>query len=125
MDTNIPKASRYGACGDSACPTCGNSLQNAIPADRHDLRRCASCKLVFEPLAEHPELAKRRLVQTEDAITALLRDGKLPEIDYVPLSTTDRASALRLLLNARNRFRRAIDATPAPPPNPQPGEPRD
>lgn len=46
-----PLANRGGVGEEGCCPRCQNSLQNGTPADRPDLRRCATCKTVFRPLA--------------------------------------------------------------------------
>lgn len=32
---------------DYHCPNCGNNLQNEKPADAPNLRRCASCKTIW------------------------------------------------------------------------------
>lgn len=52
IDNPYPQSQRCGPCGTSACPQCQNSLQNDIPADRADLRRCATCKIIFRPCPE-------------------------------------------------------------------------
>lgn len=45
-----PKSKCLGPLNTSACPECGNSLGHGIPDDAPDLRRCASCKLIFSPM---------------------------------------------------------------------------
>lgn len=37
-----------GPNGEPKCPSCGNSLQNRIPYNANQLRRCATCKTVWE-----------------------------------------------------------------------------
>ncbi len=49
-DKLIPKSKSLGPSGKSKCPECGNSSQNATPADRLDLKLCANCKLIFKPM---------------------------------------------------------------------------
>lgn len=50
MEVPQYKTAKYlGPTGSSKCPSCGNSLQNGIPIDRPDLRRCADCKVIFIP----------------------------------------------------------------------------
>jgi hypothetical protein len=42
-------ATKIGPSGDFACPKCQNSMDNAnISGNKRHLRRCASCKTVFE-----------------------------------------------------------------------------
>lgn len=36
-----------GPLNQPRCPKCGNSLQNAIPGEARNFRRCADCKTVF------------------------------------------------------------------------------
>lgn len=44
----IPLATEFGI-GDWRCPECKNSIDNGKPADNsEELRRCASCKLIFK-----------------------------------------------------------------------------
>ena len=42
------KPYQLGPTGEHCCPKCQNSMQNAIPEGSPHLRRCASCKTVFE-----------------------------------------------------------------------------
>lgn len=37
-----------GPNGQPRCPKCLNSMQNGIPADKQDHRRCATCKHVWK-----------------------------------------------------------------------------
>jgi hypothetical protein len=47
------KISQYlGINNRSACPHCGNSVQNGVPDGSPRVRRCASCKHVFRAHAE-------------------------------------------------------------------------
>jgi len=45
---NEPQSTSLGPTGKSACPFCQNSAQNGVPAGSDDLRRCATCKVIFK-----------------------------------------------------------------------------
>jgi len=52
-----------GPFGEPNCVYCGNSSQNAVPHGSPSLRRCATCKRVWEPKPCHDCSDARKLLE--------------------------------------------------------------
>ncbi len=69
-----------GANGEPKCPKCQNSSQNAVPSGSPNLRRCASCKEVWEP--QLVDKLTRITVETSQKGEELLEEYK-NEVDML------------------------------------------